>query len=76
MRRFKVVYTGGLDSDPEWDEVIEPELRSSLRDLVSYWYDQRKPGVTSEEFGPGARRRYVTDDLPPRVQGVWDRYRV
>ena len=75
VRRFKVTYTGGLDSDSEWDEVIEPELRSSLRDLVAFWYEQPNPGVTSEEFGPGARRKFVTEDLPPRVRGVWDKYR-
>lgn len=81
IRRFKVEYDAGLDQLPNWSLTAESELRATIRDLVSDWYERRIPTATREDRAFGVSVSYVgfrgTDlpTLPTRVRETWNRYR-
>lgn len=75
--RFKVTYTGGLDQDPEWADVIRPELRRSLEDLLVDWYENRNPR-TGGKLPIGSADMGALDPaaaVPERILSVWRGYR-
>lgn len=80
-KRFKVVYTAGLEHLTDWT-TAQIELRGSIRDLVSDWYERRIPTATRQDQGFGIATSFVgfrgTDlpTLPTRVLEVWHRYRM
>lgn len=81
VRRFKVVYEAGLDQLNNWSTVAKEELRGTIRDLVSDWYERRIPTATREDMAFGVSKSYQGfrgTDLPTiasRVLEVWQRYR-
>lgn len=75
IRRWKVDYRGGLNLHADWDDVIRPELESSIIDLVADWYENTNPRVTDVGEGPGISRELMTKALPPRIERVWAQYR-
>lgn len=81
IQRFKVVYTAGLEYLTNWTARGKVELRASIRDLVSDWYERRIPTATREDMGFGVSKSYVgfrgTDlpTLPTRVLEAWNRYK-
>lgn len=74
-RVYDVTFTGGLSLAPDWEEVIRPELRTSVRDYVAYIYERRNPGVRREGEGGGLAQTFVDEAIPPRIKAVWDGYR-
>lgn len=56
----------GLDQHPDYALVIEPILNNILLDVVSEWYQNRRPGASSET-DPGVSVSNLPDSLPPRV---------
>lgn len=78
-RRWKVVYIGGLDQDPDYYDLIRPELRQSVFDLVAELYEHRDPRLasgTSSGVAQALIAQAAGAALPPRVQAVWDAYAV
>ncbi len=78
QERFDVIYVGGMEASDDWADYERDELASSVRDLVSHWYDHRDPGLLEEREGMGIGRRWESfmqsAGLPASVKGVWDTY--
>jgi hypothetical protein len=75
-RRLTFQYTGGLSLDPDWDVVIRPELKKTIKQLIIGDYDNPDPMLRAEGSGAGLVRSVVYDEgIPLRVREVWDKYR-
>ena len=69
-RRFKVVYTGGIEHDPDYETQIKPTLRRTIVQLVSMWYE--KPiGVSDDREAMGVGRKFI-EGIPKDITDVWD----
>jgi hypothetical protein len=58
--------TIGLDKGPDYALIVEPILNNIILDVVSEWYQNRRPGAASEN-DPGVGVTNLPDSLPPRV---------
>lgn len=75
LRRWKVVYDGGLDKDPLWTAVILPDLADSVKQLVAHLYENRNPGAETEKEGDISTKTR-RGQLPDRVQETWAKYAI
>lgn len=73
--RYEVTYEGGLDQDPDWEDVIKPELRQTIRDVIKDWWENRNPSATAENLVDRAGNVLELHAIPPRVAGVWNDYK-
>lgn len=73
--RWKVEYTGGMSLDPDWNDIILPDLRASFMDFAVALYDNPDPYLKAEGDGGGLTRSLQEEDIPVRVLGAWYKYR-
>lgn len=74
-RRWKVVYTAGLEYGEDWEE-DQNTLRASLRDLVVTLYNNPDPRISQERFGTGTGVSLDRSAVPERILHTWENYQV
>lgn len=72
LRRFKVVYTGGLDLHPRWQEFYQRNLVASFADFGAALYNAPDPNVKEERDVDLSRKLCADVPIPVRVLSVWD----
>ena len=72
IHRWEVAYFPGLEHHAQWNNYLEEAIRTSLRDLIADWYENRAPILGEERFGGGSVISYRNLPLSHRVQAVWD----
>lgn len=73
--RYEVRYTGGLDQRPDWERVVKPRLRKTIRDLVADWYENRNPSATTDSSGVGVSIVKPVRQIPEGILETWNDYR-
>ena len=74
-RRYKVVYSAGLELGEDWSEDANT-LRASLRELVVTLYNNPDPRISQERFGTGTGISLDRSSVPERILFIWQNFQV